>query len=201
MRPPIQVCCRDNTQNPLDPALPASKVCSVRPTKVVTSSTYVIDMSKLLHPDIVKNDNFGAWKHSGSHPWPYRAQVEDGYVRVEKYAPCARGSDVLCLHCPQSVLPSNSHFKHLIAFISSEYTLNFLILSWYSPPNTLTHTHTHTHTHSHTHTHTHTHAHAHSYTHSHMTHTKHTRHTHTHTHKQKRVHTHTQTKTHKLTNH
>jgi len=41
----------------LDPALPASKVCSARPTKVVTSSTYVIDMSKLLHPDDVKNDN------------------------------------------------------------------------------------------------------------------------------------------------
>ena len=44
----------------LDPALPASKVCSVRPTKVVKSATYVIDISKLLHPDDVKNDNFGA---------------------------------------------------------------------------------------------------------------------------------------------
>ena len=116
----------------LDPALPASKVCSVRPTEVVKSATYVIDISisKLLHPDDVKNDNFGAWKHSGSHPQPYRAQVEeDGYVRVEKCAPGARGSDVLYLRRLHSVHPSNSHFKRLIAFISGEYTLNLLILS------------------------------------------------------------------------
>jgi len=37
----------------LDPALPASQVCSMRPTKVVKSATYVIDISKRLHPDDV----------------------------------------------------------------------------------------------------------------------------------------------------
>ena len=105
----------------LDPALPASKVCSVRPTNVVKSATYIVDIGKLEHPDDVKNDNFGTWKHSGSHPQAYRVQVEDdGYLYVEKCAPGAKGDDVVYLRRLHSVHPSNSHFKRLIAFISGE---------------------------------------------------------------------------------
>ncbi len=106
----------------LDPALPISKVCSVRPTNIVRSATYIIDISKLVHPDDVKNDNFGTWKHSGSHPQAYRVQVEgDGYVRVEKCAPGATSEDVVYLRHLHSVHPSNCHFKRLIAFISGDH--------------------------------------------------------------------------------
>ena len=113
---------------------------------------------------------FGTWKHSGSHPQPYRAQVEDGYDRVEKCAPGARGSDVLYLQRLHCVHPSNGHFKRLIA----------LSLWWVHPnpfdfeysPHTHIHTHTHLHTHTRTHartrTHTHTPTHTHIHTHKNM---------------------------------
>lgn len=103
----------------LDPSLPATKVCSVRPTNIVKSCSYVIDISKLEHPDDVKSDNFGTWKHSGSHPQVYRVQMEsDGYLHVEKGAPGATGNDVVYLRRLHSVHPSNRNFKRLIAFIS-----------------------------------------------------------------------------------
>lgn len=51
----------------LDPEIPVSKICTRRPTNVVKSATYVIDISKLAHPNVVKNNNFGTWKYSGSH--------------------------------------------------------------------------------------------------------------------------------------
>ena len=82
----------------LDPTIPASKVCSVRPTDIVKSATYIIDISKLKHPDDVKTDNFGTWKHSGSHPQVYRVQVEDdGSLHVEKCSPGATGDNVVYL--------------------------------------------------------------------------------------------------------
>ena len=65
----------------LDPTIPPSKICSVRPTRISKSATYVVEISKLKHPDDIKNDMFGSWKHSGFHPQTYKAQIEDdGYV-------------------------------------------------------------------------------------------------------------------------
>lgn len=58
----------------------------------------IIDISQLEHPDDVKNDNFGTWKHSGSHPQLYQVQVEDdGNLHVEKCAPGATGENVVYL--------------------------------------------------------------------------------------------------------
>ena len=70
---------------------------------IVKRATYIVDISKLKHPDDVKNDNFGTWKHSGSHPQVYRVQVEDDGSRVEKYAPGATGDNVVYLHGLHSV--------------------------------------------------------------------------------------------------
>ena len=117
--PPPKYAAEGILKTLLDPFLPTSKVCSVRPTNIVKSSTYVIDISKLEHPDDVKNDNFGTWKHSGSHPLIYRVQVEeDGGLHVEKCAPGATGDNVAYLRRLHSIHPSNSNFKRLIAFIS-----------------------------------------------------------------------------------
>ena len=103
----------------LDPAIAPSKVCSKRPVSITSSATYVIDITKLADPEDVKNDNFGSWSHSGSHPTTYRVNVqEDGYIRVEKCAPGATGADVVYLRRLHSVHPSNNHFKRLIAFVS-----------------------------------------------------------------------------------
>ena len=79
----------------LDPSMPTSRVYSVRPTNIVKS---IIDISQLEHLDDVKNDNFGTWKHSGSHPQLYRVHVEDdGDLHVEKCALVATGDDVVYL--------------------------------------------------------------------------------------------------------
>ena len=60
----------------LDPTIPPSKICSVRPTRISKSATYVVDISKLKHPDDIKNDMFGSWKHSGSHPQTYKHKLK-----------------------------------------------------------------------------------------------------------------------------
>ena len=71
----------------LDPNLDQSRICSVWPVNVKSSSTFVIDISKLSHPDDVKKDNFGKWKHSGSHQTPYHITFrKDSEIDLEKYA-------------------------------------------------------------------------------------------------------------------
>ncbi len=108
----------------LNPCLDVSKVCATTPTVVVRSSTYLVDITKLAHPDDVKHDNFGMWNHSGSHPQVFKVHTEeDGYVHVEKCAPGATGNDVVYLRRLHSVHPSNNQFKRMIAFISGELFL------------------------------------------------------------------------------
>ena len=76
----------------LDKLIPSDKICSKRPTHVVGSSSYVIDISKLSHPVDVKKYNFGVWSHLGSHPQPFKIYFEDdGYMSTEKCAAGASG--------------------------------------------------------------------------------------------------------------
>jgi hypothetical protein len=96
---------------------PSDKICSERPTNITQSSTYVIDVSKLNHPDDVKQDNFGIWAHSGSHTSHFKVHTdEDGYLSFEK---CSHVSseDVVTLRRLHSVHPSNKLFKRMIAFL------------------------------------------------------------------------------------
>ena len=82
----------------LDPSLPASRICSTRPMQISRSSTYVVDMSSLDHPDDVKKDNFGVWVHSGSHPQAYKVHTEeDGFMTVEKCGASATGDGIVYL--------------------------------------------------------------------------------------------------------
>ena len=69
----------------LDPNLDRQHVCTTWPITFNSSSTFVIDISKLKHPDDVKKDNFGKWKHSGSHRTPYRVHFgETGDIKLQK---------------------------------------------------------------------------------------------------------------------
>lgn len=104
----------------LDPKLPASKICVTRPVNVTKSATYVVNVNKLQHPDDVKNDNFGSWKHSGSHPQYFRVIIDDNSFHIERCAIGATGDDVVCLRRLHSVHPSNSDFKRMIAFVSGK---------------------------------------------------------------------------------
>ena len=95
------------------------------PFRCFSSSTYVVDITKLAHPDDIKSDNFGVWSHSGSHPLVFKVHVEDDYVHVEKGAPGATGNDVVYLRQLHSVHPSHKDFKRMIAFLSGELLLRY----------------------------------------------------------------------------
>ena len=108
----------------LDPCISNSQICNVRPINITQSATYVVNLEMLEHPDDIKNDNFGKWQHSGSHPLLFRVHVEsDNYMYIEKCAPGARGDNVVMLRRLHSVHPSNCNFKRLIAFISGKRLL------------------------------------------------------------------------------
>lgn len=82
------------------------------------SSTFVVDITKLLHPDDVKKDMYGKWLHKGSHTDVFRCSFDDGNkVFVEKAAPGATGDNVFFLKRLHSVHPSNKHFRRLVAVI------------------------------------------------------------------------------------
>ena len=118
-KPPPKYSAERILQILLDPAISPCKVCHNRPVSISSSATYVIDISKLPDPEDVKNDNFGSWNHSGSHPSTYRVNVEDdGYIGVEKCGSGATGANVVYLRRLHSVHPSNNQFKRLIAFVS-----------------------------------------------------------------------------------
>ena len=105
----------------LNPDLDLTKVCCSQPVSVTSSSTFIVDLSKLAHPDDVKTDIFGIWNHSGSHPQCFKVNVkEDGYVSVVKCAPGASGDNVVYMRRLHSTHPSNKDFKRMMAFLSGK---------------------------------------------------------------------------------
>lgn len=83
---------------------------------------FVIDISKLSNADDVKKDNFGKWKHLGSHQSLYHVKFgEDGEIDLEKCAPGASGDDIYYLRRLYSSHPSNPAFRRILAFLSGLY--------------------------------------------------------------------------------
>ena len=51
----------------LNPKILKSKVCKCTPLYINGSSTYVIDLTALRHPDDIEKDSFADWTYDGSH--------------------------------------------------------------------------------------------------------------------------------------
>ena len=69
-----------------------------RPIQVQSSSTFVIDLTKLAHPDDIKRDAYGRWIQNGSHTDVFKCFYgQDGEVTIDKAAPGASGSNVYYL--------------------------------------------------------------------------------------------------------
>ena len=95
-----------------------SRIAYKRPIKVQCSSTFVIDLTKLAHPDDIKRDAYGRWIQNGSHTDVFKCFYdEDGEVSIDKAAPGATGSNVYYLRRIHCVHPSNSSFRRILAFI------------------------------------------------------------------------------------
>ena len=99
-----------------------SKVCSQRPTNITGSSTFILDLDKLAHPDDAKKDNFGKWSHSGSHTVAFRSWFADeGEVRIERVDKDCTASDVQYLRRIHSYHPSDSTCKRMLAFVTGTF--------------------------------------------------------------------------------
>ena len=95
---------------------PSSKICFVRPVNIKKSATYVIDITKLHHPDDAKKDNFGRWEHVGSHTTLFKVQQSGDVMEIEKCA--SEASDCFKLRRLYSRHPSNQGFRRILAFVT-----------------------------------------------------------------------------------
>lgn len=106
----------------LNPNIDHKRIAKDRPIGTSHNDTFIVDLSKLPHPDDVKKDMFGKWVHSGSHPEVYKCSFDElGEVSVEKCAPGASGSGVYYLRRLRSYSPSNPDVRRLMAFIHGEH--------------------------------------------------------------------------------
>lgn len=60
----------------LNPKIDKQKICHQKPCNITKSSTFVVDVLSLQHPDDIKKDEFGIWNYSGSHPQAYKVYNE-----------------------------------------------------------------------------------------------------------------------------
>ena len=120
-RPPPKYTATRILQILLDPNIEQSLIAKGRPIEVEKSSTFVVDLTCLKHPDDVKKDMYGRWDYSGSHPEVFRCSFNEfDNVSIEKCAPGATGDDVYYLRRIRSSHPSNPNFRRLIAFVHSK---------------------------------------------------------------------------------
>ena len=63
----------------------------LRPLDTPYSATFVVDVSKLAHPDDIKKDMYGKWLHKGSHTDVFLCTYENDSINIEKAASGANG--------------------------------------------------------------------------------------------------------------
>ena len=121
-RPPPKYSAHYIMRVLLDPNIDTSRVATGRPIGSTSNATFIVDLSKLQHPDDVKKDMFGKWEHSGSHPEVFKCSFDDlECVSVEKCAPGASGINVYYLRRLRSYCPTNHDVRRLMAFIHGTY--------------------------------------------------------------------------------
>ena len=114
----------------LDPNIDRSRVATERLITTSCNATFVVDLSKLQHPDGVKKDMFGRWEHSGSHPEVFKCSFNDrDTVTVEECAPGTSGSNVYYLRRLRSYCPTNHDVRRLMAFIHGRLPITSYIYS------------------------------------------------------------------------
>ena len=118
--PPSSHAAEDIMRILLDPNIDESRVCQKCPYNMTRSATFVIDITALPHPDDIKKDDFGRWKHTGSHPVLFRVWYrQNGSVGMEQcqYSRSSTGTIYYLrrLYCTH---PSNPDVKRMLAFVT-----------------------------------------------------------------------------------
>lgn len=110
---------------PIDQA----RVCSKWPvSEIISNASFVVDVTKLRHPDDVRKDFFGKWVHSGSHPFTFKASINGSDISIEKCAPGATGN-VFYLRRLHGYHPSNHEFRRMLAFVSGRLFIVMVIVA------------------------------------------------------------------------
>ena len=103
----------------LNPNIKRRRVCHKRPINVSVSSTFVVDLNSLEHPDDIKKDEFGKWKYSGSHSVPYMAWNTGKGLQFERFYSCSPEPENVFqlrrIHCKH---PTNALCQQLLAFVT-----------------------------------------------------------------------------------
>ena len=103
----------------LNPKIGKEKICKQHPLDITTSSTYVVDLDSLEHPDDVKRDDFGVWTHSGSHNQAFMSRINEcGDVEIGRTG-VSKGPkwEKFSLRQLHSKHPTNALFRRVISFI------------------------------------------------------------------------------------
>ena len=117
-RPPDKYSAMRIMKILLSSTMDENKIAYKQPIEVQRSSTFVVDLTKLAHPDDIKRDAYGRWVQNGSHTDVFKCSYyEDGEVYSDKVAPGASGTDVYYLRRLHCVHPSNNSFRRILAFI------------------------------------------------------------------------------------
>ena len=103
----------------LDPNIKKSRICTTQPSNVTKTSTYVVDLESLKHPDDIKKDDFGKWKYSGSHSNSFAAFQSGGKLDFERVGSFSPGSsNIFQLRRINCKHPDNSQCQRLLAFVT-----------------------------------------------------------------------------------
>ena len=117
--PPEKYSAEDIVQILLSPNIDRAKICKKRPCGVCTSASYVVDLDSLQHPDDVK-DNFGVWKHSGSHDLKFETRINSsGELEIGRsLLSSSDGWEQFSLRRLHSKHPTNPNFGCILSFIT-----------------------------------------------------------------------------------
>ena len=105
----------------LDPKLDKRKICHSKPCNVRRSSTFIVDLESLKHPDDIKKDDFGKWIYSGSHSVSYAAFMSGNNLELERLTKTKSTScnsfELRRINCKH---PANPQCHRLLAFVTSK---------------------------------------------------------------------------------
>ena len=93
---------------------------SLKPVNVNRSSTFVVDLKSLKHPDDIKKDDFGKWTYSGSHSVSYAAFEAGGRLEFERLSgvPALKSDNIFQLRRINCKHPIDSQCQSLLAFVT-----------------------------------------------------------------------------------
>ena len=125
-KPPPKYSAHQIMQILLNPNIDEQRIALKRPLDAPYSSTFVVDISKLAHPDDIKKDMYGKWLHKGSHTDVFLCAYDNDCINIEKAAVGASGKNVYYLRRLHSVHPSNNAFRRVLALLFGKWHLVLL---------------------------------------------------------------------------